>query len=205
MNTRRPPSAGVIILFFMPSVLASCRGGPDLSRYDILKDPRIGTMPRQKMIVVELKGDPNEVGGKAFGALFKTYYGLKEQAGNLPRDVAPRARWPEPPGTPEGSWVGLYGLPVPESVTKLPDEGGEGVKVRLEVWEYGDVAEILHTGPYGKEKLTIQRLRTFIEDQGYEIDGPHEEEYLKGPGMFFKGDPETYKTIIRYAVKKVNP
>ncbi len=32
--------------------------------------------------------------------------------------------------------------------------------------------------------------------------GEHEEEYLKGPGMFGTGGPEKYLTIIRYRLKK---
>ncbi len=42
----------------------------------------------------------------------------------------------------------------------------------------------------------------FIKAQGYEVIGVHEEEYLKGPTMFSKGDPKKYVTIIRYRVKK---
>jgi hypothetical protein len=34
------------------------------------------------------------------------------------------------------------------------------------------------------------------------IVGEHEEEYVRGPGMFSRGDPEKYLTIIRYRVKK---
>jgi hypothetical protein len=32
------------------------------------------------------------------------------------------------------------------------------------------------------------------------IAGAHEEEYIKGPTMTGKGDPEKYVTIIRYQV-----
>jgi effector-binding domain-containing protein len=64
------------------------------------------------------------------------------------------------------------------------------------------VAEILHIGPYDREEPDIARLTGFIKDNGYSIIGDHEEEYLKGPGMFSKGNPEKYYTIIRYRVKK---
>ena len=95
-------------------------------------------------------------------------------------------------------------MPVPDEVTTLPEyEAEAGLKVALTTWEYGEVAEILHIGPYDKEDQTIAKLMTFIEQQGYEIIGEHEEEYLKGPGMFFKGNPEKYYTIIRYQVKKI--
>ncbi|MCK9244452.1 MAG: GyrI-like domain-containing protein, partial [Candidatus Marinimicrobia bacterium] len=59
-----------------------------------------------------------------------------------------------------------------------------------------------HVGPYTTEPPTIQKLMDYITSQGYTIIGPHEEEYLKGPTMFGKGNPEKYKTIIRYQVAK---
>ncbi|MDP2984459.1 MAG: GyrI-like domain-containing protein [Candidatus Latescibacter sp.] len=64
------------------------------------------------------------------------------------------------------------------------------------------MAEILHIGPYDREEPAITRLTAFIKDKGYSIVGDHEEEYLKGPGMFSKGNPEKYYTIIRYRVEK---
>jgi effector-binding domain-containing protein len=64
------------------------------------------------------------------------------------------------------------------------------------------VAEILHIGSYDKEKPTVDRLTKFISDNGYRIIGDHEEEYVKGPGMLFKGNSENYRTIIRYRIEK---
>lgn len=75
-------------------------------------------------------------------------------------------------------------------------------RVKIEYWEYGQVAEILHIGSYSEESPTIERLHQFIKDSGYKIVGDHEEEYLKGPGMFFKGNPAKYRTIIRCRVEK---
>jgi hypothetical protein len=74
--------------------------------------------------------------------------------------------------------------------------------VAIATWAYGDVAEILHVGSYSTEQPDIERLRAFIDSQGYRVVGDHEEEYVKGPGMIFAGDPDTYLTIIRLRVKK---
>lgn len=164
----------------------------DLSAYESLKTPRLTTMARQKMVVVEAKGDPNVVGKDAFGLLFKTFFSLTGV-----QMAAPRARFPNIATAPKDQWVGLYGLPIPDSFTQLP-EGTQGA--RLEDWEYGEVAEILHVGPYSEEGPTIAKLYEFIGKSGYEIAGAHEEEYLKGPGM--AADPADYWTIIRYRVKK---
>ena len=149
-------------------------------------------MARQKMIVVEAKGDPNVVAKEAFGLLFKTFFSLKGV-----QMAVPRARWQNIATDPKVQWVGLYGLPIPDSVTELP-EGAQGA--RIEDWDYGEVAEILHVGPYSEETPTILKLHDFIRESGYVIAGPHEEEYLKGPGM--AAGPADYWTIVRYQVRK---
>ena len=57
-------------------------------------------------------------------------------------------------------------------------------------------------GPYSAEQPDIERLLRFIESSGYRVVGDHEEEYVKGPGMLFAGDPDSYLTIIRLRVEK---
>lgn len=176
--------------------------GPDLSQFEHLREPGITTKANERMLVVKASGDPNVVGSDAFGLLFKLYFRIKG-AQRGPKQPAPRARWPESLDTPASEWVGYYGMPVPEHVSELPaHEAGAGLEVELTTWEYGQVAEILHVGPYSEEQPTIERLKAFIEESGYEITGDHEEEYLKGPGMFVKVRPEDYTTIIRYRVRK---
>lgn len=182
-----------LIPFSLAALGLFCLEAQDLSRYEKLKEPRITPMAHQKMLVVQSKGDPNVVGGAAFSKLFGAFFKIPGV-----RMAPPRARWESPDTTPKAEWVGLYALPLPESVTKLPP-GLEGV--RIETWDYGEVAEILHIGPYSQEAPTIERLHRYITAQGYEITGPHEEEYLKSPGM---GNipPEEYQTVIRYTVRK---
>lgn len=190
--------AGIALLWYFIT------RGPDLAQFEYLKQPQISSKPNQKMIVVEAKGDPNVVGAKAFGLLFSIYYKVKDAPKSLTLP-APRARWPVSLETPKSEWLGLYALPVPETTTELPQyEAQPGLTVSLATWEYGEVAEILHIGPYDQEQPTTQRLMDFINAQGYTIIGDHEEEYLKGPTMFSKGDPEKYATIIRYRVKKAD-
>jgi nitrogen fixation-related uncharacterized protein len=177
--------------------------GPSAAQFEYLKDPQVRILPDLKVLQVEAKGDPGVVGGQAFALLFKTYFQLKGVPKG-PKQPAPRARWPLPMDTPKGEWIGRYAIPVPESINALPSqgEGTPGLRVELTTWEYGDVAEVLHVGPYDKEEPTIARLKQFIKDCRYEIVGDHEEEYLRGPGMFGKGNPKKYLTIIRYRVKK---
>jgi hypothetical protein len=198
----------VVILALVILYLVMMRG-PDLSEFERLRKPEIAIKSDQKMLVVRADGDPNEVGGEAFGLLFKLYFRIKG-APRGPKQPAPRARWPvsldvapSEDGVPS-EWVGHYAMPVPDHVTEVPEhEAGAGLEVELVTWVYGEVAEILHVGPYSEETPTIERLHAFIEESGYEIIGDHEEEYLRGPGMpFIRVRPEDYYTIIRYQVRK---
>jgi len=198
----RTVSVVVIVLVVLAAgALFFLSKGPDLSVYEPLKEPRITTMKNRNMLVVEAKGDPNVVGSAAFKLLFKTYYKIK----GIPRALrlpAPRARWAGDFNV-KAELTGYYALPVPDRVTSLPGMDAEpGYQVTLTTWDYGTVVEVLHIGPYGEEEPTVRRIMDFVKAKGYEVMGLHEEEYIKGPGMFFKGDPNKYYTIIRYRVKK---
>jgi hypothetical protein len=173
-----------------------------LAGLEHLRDPKVSTRKNEKMLVVEARGDPNLVGPKAFGLLFQLYYSLKETPKGAGQ-ASPRARWPLSLETPRSEWVGFYGLPVSETISELPQhQAPEGLKASLTTWEYGEVAEILHVGPYDKEEPTMRRLKDSAQQLGYRILSGHEEEYIKGPTMSGRGDPEKYLTIIRYRVQK---
>ena len=175
--------------------------GPDASQFADRREPRFTRMNDQRMRVVEAAGDPNVVGASAFKLLFSTYFKL-DGVSRVGRPPAPRARWPNPQGTPKDKWLGRYALPLPESVTTFAAGPTEDLRTSVATWAYGDVAEILHVGPYSAEQPDIERLLRFIDSQGYRVVGDHEEEYVKGPGMFFAGDPDSYLTIIRLRVEK---
>lgn len=167
-----------------------------------LKEPRITTRLPQPMLLVEAKGDPTTVGAQAFGLLFQLYY-QSPATPKGPQQPAPRARWPVEFDQPRSEWLGIYAIPVPEGMDALPSHTAPpGLKAMLTTWEYGDVAEVLHVGPYSREESTLERLREFVEGQGYTITGPHEEEYIRGPTMSGPSDPEQYLTILRYVVSR---
>ncbi|MBN8215143.1 MAG: GyrI-like domain-containing protein [Spirochaetes bacterium] len=185
--------------FCLILIFALCACGPDLSRYETLKTPRISDRPDERMLVIEGDGDPDLWMKGAMKELFSAWYKLKREYG-LP-DAAPKARFPNTfEKTPKSTWHGEVGLPVPDTLEShaFTNRG----RLRLASWAYGPTAEILHLGPYAKEVESIARLKAFITDQGYRIAGPHEEEYLRGPGMFGKGNPDKYLTLIRYPVAR---
>ncbi len=189
--------ATVVLVLVAGLLIFIMNYGPDVKSFAHLKQPQIREMKNQPMIEVRLQGDPYATGGKAIGQLFKVFYQLKN---NQIKQAAPRARWPVSLESDKRDWIGIYGLPVSETVTEVPAHKA-GPQVRLTSWEYGTVAEILHIGPYTAEQPTIEKLKRFITANGYEIVGDHEEEYFKGPG-FLLVNPKDYLTIIRYRVRK---
>ena len=162
-------------------------------------DPQIMEMPPQKMAVVRAKGAPDKVFSEVMPVLYGSVYTLKF---DLKKKGLPtfkvsglRARYPDVLDVPKEEWTHIIGLPIPDDTTSLPQKF-PATEVKIETWEYGAVGQILHLGAYDQEGPTIERLHKFIEENGYEIAGDHEEEYLSKP------DAKVVKTIIRYPVKK---
>ena len=162
-------------------------------------DPQILEMPSQKMAVIYAKGTPDkvfpEVVPALYGSVYTLKFGLKKQGLPTFEVTDLRARYPDAHLVPKNQWTHIIGLPIPEDATSLPQKV-PNVEVKIETWEYGPVAQILHLGPYDEEYPTVERLHRFIEESGYEIAGLHEEEYLTRPNV------RVPKTIIRYPVRK---
>lgn len=168
-----------------------------------LKEPRIVKMNDERMLVIMAKGDPAKVAGGAFSQLYKIYHELPSVKKSSAAPI-PRVRWSKPLGAPKEEWVGIYGLTVPASIVKLPENiKSSNPLAGITTWRYGgETAQILHAGPYSEEGPTIARLKYFIENSGYTIAGNYEEEYIKGPGVKSAGNPAGYRTMLRFSVKK---
>ncbi len=72
-------------------------------------------------------------------------------------------------------------------------------KLRFEKLTEGLSVQIMHIGPYSAEKPTIEKLHSFIKQNGYEPTGKHHEIYISDP---MKSAPEKAKTVIRQPMKK---
>ena len=162
-------------------------------------DPQILEMPPQKMAVVQARGAPDKVFPEVMPALMGSVYtlkfDLKKRGQPTFRVSPPRARYPDGLDVPMDEWTIITGVPIPEDTASLPQKVA-GIDVKIETWDYGMVAQILHLGAYDQEGPAVERLHKFIGENGYEIAGPHEEEYLTRP------DAKVMKTIIRYQIKK---
>ena len=59
----------------------------------------------------------------------------------------------------------------------------------------------IHIGPYGEIGNAYQALHDYANSKGFELVLPSRETYLKGPGMFFMGNPNKYITELFIPVK----
>lgn len=184
-----------IVAVFIAILIAGC--SQETPPVDPRLAPKILSVPRQKMMVAEVKGDPNKNAGIAYTALLEILGKMREKMKGLENPTL-RARYPLPLETPPNEKIGIYGLTVPESFEMLPEgEKDPAVNIRIEYWEYGDVGEILHIGPYAEFSKSEDKLKMFSNEKGYEIAGPREQEYIKYEGMVSAKD---YETMLRFRV-----
>ncbi|MCL4500078.1 MAG: GyrI-like domain-containing protein [Chloroflexi bacterium] len=159
--------------------------------------PVIIEMPAQKVATITSKGDPNVVEESVFkplyGSVYTLKFDLKKQGRETFKVTGLRARWPDAHLVPKDQWTAYWALLIPDDTEALPQKSPDQ-EVRIDVWQYGMVAQVLHIGPYSEEGPTIEMLHKFIDESGYCIAGIHEEEYLTSP------DAKVPKTIIRYQV-----
>ena len=67
-------------------------------------------------------------------------------------------------------------------------------RLRLETFEEGTCAQVLHVGPFSEEGPTIERLHEFIDGEGGNLRGKHHEIYLSD---IRRAAPAKWKTILR--------
>ena len=192
--------------------------------------PSIIEVPEMVFIMIDGRGDPNT--SEAYQTALEVLYGLSyavkmsKMGGNQP---AGYYDFVVPPL--EGLWstdTGDYEIGITEksgfrwtSMIRMPEfvtpEVFEVAKktlakkkptldssiARLEVFNEGLCAQVMHTGSYDSEHTTIHALKTFITDSGYRPDlsekRKHHELYLGDPR---KTSPDKLKTIIRYPIVK---
>jgi len=187
------------------------------------KHPSIVEVPELAFLMIDGRGDPNkseayqDALGALYGIAYSLKFALKKSAPERDFKVAPlEGLWwadAEEPSmdalqADRDSWNWTMMIAVPDAVTAaevaaaaeaaarrrpLPGAGS----IRLERFEEGLAAQIMHVGPYSAEAPTIERLHAFVEEQGYALLGRHHEIYLGDPR---RTAPERLKTIIRHPV-----
>jgi hypothetical protein len=89
---------------------------------------------------------------------------------------------------------------VDEAIRKLREKGKspEVSQVKLQGLNEGRCVQVLHLGPYNKERATILQMNSFVEANGLSLHGIHHELYLSDPR---RGAAAKLRTILRHPVK----
>jgi len=183
-----------------------------------VKEANLVTAPPLRFLMVNGFGDPdlNPEFQAGIEALYTASYTLKfmlKQAQGLDYVVPPLEglwwmlladfdldrrddwRWTLMIPQPEPVSRKVLDLAVAAAQKKKPLPALE--RLRLEIYDEGQAAQILHVGPYGEEAATIERLHAFIKEKGYHFCGKHHEIYLNDPR---RTAPEKLKTILRQPI-----
>jgi hypothetical protein len=77
-------------------------------------------------------------------------------------------------------------------------------RLRLGSFEEGLCVQVMHIGPYSEEPATVERMRAFAAEKGYEDlvgrGGKHHEIYMSDPR---RTSPSKLKTVVRHPIRKL--
>ena len=77
----------------------------------------------------------------------------------------------------------------------------DATEVSVRELEGGAAICLKHRGPYHTIGRSYSRLFQFAKENHLERRLPSREVYLKGPGVFFRGNPKKYLTEIQILVR----
>ena len=186
--------------------------------YTAKRDPHLVDVPEMGFLMVDGEGNPNtapayaEALGVLYAVAYQTKFASKAEGTDFVVPPLQGLWWADDMDAfLEGSrddwrWTMMILQPavVDENMVATAIEQVAAKKdlpvldrVRLEVYEEGAAAQLMHIGPYSEEAPNIERLHRFIEDSGKQRRGLHHEIYLSDPR---RAAPEKMKTIIRQPV-----
>jgi len=182
--------------------------------------PGIVEVPEMNFIAVRGTGDPNEPDGeykKAVGLLYgiaftvkMSYKGSHKMEGYFPYVVPPLEGLWQQSGAKQidyahkenFEWISMIRLP--DFVTKEDTEKKQSdfSKVQFFPYKEGLCVQCMHIGIYDDEPETIQKMNSFIQQNGYVDDFSemrlHHEIYLSDPR---RTAPEKLRTVIRHPIR----
>jgi hypothetical protein len=109
-------------------------------------------------------------------------------------------RWTLLIALPDEATVGEIDAALVAARAKLDPSLRSGL--RVEAFSEGQVAQLLHLGPYAEERASIERLHAGVAAAGLQLRGRHHELYLGDPG---RSAPERLRTILRHPVTRAEP
>jgi hypothetical protein len=184
------------------------------------KEAALVEVPPLNFLMVDGAGDPNASSDlqSAVEALYDVSYTIKfllKDKQSLDYGVMPlEGLWDAQDPTrfsleDKASWKWTLMIMQPKYVTlELVQQGIEKVqkkkksppiisRIRMETFQEGLSAQILHVGPFGDLGPTIEKLHKFAQEKGHALRGRHHEIYLSNPS---RTAPEKLKTILRQPV-----
>jgi len=189
------------------------------------KEVVVVDVPELNFIMIDGQIEPGESPGtspgfqEAIGALYGLSYTLKfasklRQENPVDYTVMPlEGLWWSDTGelsfSEKGEWKYTLMIMQPDHITeamyqaallglKKKKDNPALSRTRFERFREGPCMQIMHIGPYSEEPRTIERMKTFAEENGYALRGKHHEIYLGDPR---RAKPERLKTILRYPVE----
>ena len=161
-------------------------------------EPHIYTLTGGRVLVAQITGDPEITMDTAATTLYSASRKLKLSPSYM---SARHLHWNQRYTTPLEDWVVDYSKMVPETATGLADiKDTADVKIFYERREETEIAEILHVGLYETIPESLEKLRKFIDKEGYKLSGFYEEVYLVFEQI--EPNPYEYETLLRYQVAK---
>ena len=181
------------------------------------KAPSVVRVPALQFLMIDGRGNPNTspVYSEALEALFTVSYTLKfavkKGKSALDYGVMPLEGlwWAEDMSAftsgDKESWQWTMMILQPDFISAemvgeakaaaLRKKDLESIgRLRLESYEEGLCAQIMHLGPFTDEGPTIERMHRHIEEQGGKLRGKHHEIYLSD---IRRAAPEKWKTVLR--------
>jgi hypothetical protein len=184
------------------------------------REPAIVEVPEFSFLMIDGHGDPNVAPefGQAIEALYSVSYtlkfALKRGREQLDYKVMPLEGlwWTADMATfsteRKSEWEWTLMIMQPDEVDERLFEEAlsqatakkdlpAAPRLRLERFEEGMAAQVMHVGPYDLEGPTIAQLHAFIAEHGCEPAGKHHEIYLSDPR---RAAPEKLKTVLRQPI-----
>ena len=158
--------------------------------------PHIYTLTGGRVLVVKITGDPDITMETAGTTMYSVGRILKLSPSYM---SARHLQWNQRDTTPRQDWVVDYSRMVPETAVGLADIK-DTVNIFYDRREKTEIGEILHVGHYDAIPDSLEKLRQFIDKEGYKLSGFYEEVYI----VFEQIEPNTYKyeTLLRYQIAK---
>jgi hypothetical protein len=186
---------------------------------------RLLQIPPRRFVMVDGSGPPrDEAFQDRMPGLYGTAYGLRfalKRRGVAGR-VAPLEGlwWTSDARTDldrllwdQVTWRWTLMIALPEEATdeeiqkeletaRLKTDPAVADRLRVEWFEEGAVAQIMHIGPYAEERRTIERLHAGIQAARMRPHGRHHGIYLGDPR---RAAPERLRTILRQPIEDASP